>query len=55
MTAHCDRDGRDDPDGTLRIRLSLPEIDALCLKAARGAGYSWGVAEEASFAARWLN
>jgi len=34
--------------------LSLPEIDALCLKAARGAGYSWGVAEEASFAARWL-
>ncbi|MCB2137208.1 MAG: DUF3726 domain-containing protein [Rhodobacteraceae bacterium] len=37
-----------------RTRLSLPEIDALCTKAARGAGYAWGVAEEAGFACRWL-
>ena len=35
-------------------RLSLPEIETLCLKAARGAGMDWGLAEEAGFAARWL-
>ena len=40
------------PDG--RARVSLPEIEALCFKAARGAGLSWGVAEEAGAAARWL-
>ena len=34
--------------------LSLPEIRALCTKAARGAGYSWGLAEEAGMAAQWL-
>ena len=34
--------------------LSLTEIDALCRKAARGAGCSWGMAEEAGKAARWL-
>jgi hypothetical protein len=33
----------------------LNEIEALCLKAARGAGLSWGMAEEAGFAARWLS
>lgn len=33
---------------------SLNEIEALCKKAARGAGYSWGMAEEAGKAARWL-
>lgn len=37
------------------ITLSLSEIDALCRKAARGAGYSWGLAEEAGRAARWLS
>ena len=34
--------------------LSLNEIESLCLKAARGAGMSWGLAEEAGFAAAWL-
>ncbi len=34
--------------------LSLTEIDALCRKAARGAGCPWGMAEEAGKAARWL-
>jgi hypothetical protein len=35
-------------------RLSMPEVEALCMKAARGAGMEWGVAEEAGMAARWL-
>ena len=34
--------------------LSLSEIDALCKKAARGAGCPWGLSEEAGKAARWL-
>jgi hypothetical protein len=34
--------------------LSRNEIETLCLKAARGAGMSWGLAEEAGFAAAWL-
>ncbi|MEF9603350.1 DUF3726 domain-containing protein, partial [Paracoccus sp. PXZ] len=34
--------------------LSRNETEALCLKAARGAGMSWGLAEEAAFAAGWL-
>ncbi len=34
--------------------LSCAEIEALSLKAARGAGLSWGMAEEAGFAATWL-
>lgn len=33
---------------------SLNEIQSAVLKATRGAGLSWGVAEEASRAARWL-
>lgn len=33
---------------------SLNEIDALSRKAARGAGYSWGLAEDAGRAVRWL-
>jgi len=37
-----------------KMVLSLPEVEALCIKAARGAGYSWGMAEEAGYAARWL-
>ena len=36
------------------VRLSGNETEMLCLKAARGAGLSWGLAEEAGFAARWL-
>ena len=34
--------------------LSLNEIDALSRKATRGAGYPWGLAEEAGRAVRWL-
>lgn len=33
---------------------SLNEIESQCKKAARGAGMSWGIAEEAGKAARWL-
>jgi hypothetical protein len=40
------------PDG--RARISLAEVEAVCAKAARGAGLSWGLAEEAGAAARWL-
>ena len=36
------------------VRLSLSEINALCFKAARGAGLDWGEAEEAGWAAAWL-
>lgn len=35
-------------------KLSGSEVQDLCLKAARGAGLSWGLAEEAGYAARWL-
>ncbi len=35
-------------------RLSLSETHALCAKAARGAGFDWGLAEAAGHAARWL-
>lgn len=34
--------------------LSRNEVASLCMKAARGAGMSWGLAEEAGFAAAWL-
>ena len=34
--------------------LSLGELDALVLKAYRGAGFSWGMAQEAGKAAVWL-
>lgn len=33
---------------------SLNEMEATAKRATRGAGYSWGLAEEASKAARWL-
>lgn len=36
------------------ITVSLNEIDAMAKKAARGAGYPWGIAEEAGRAVRWL-
>ena len=36
------------------VILSLNEIETTVLKAARGAGYGWGLAEEAGAAARWL-
>lgn len=41
------------PDQT-RLVMSRNEIAALCFKAARGAGMSWGLAEEAGRAAAWL-
>jgi len=34
---------------------SLNELEALARKAARGAGYGWGLAEEAGKATRWLS
>lgn len=49
----ADEPSRSEPDG--HVRLSLNEIEALCLQAARGAGMSWGMAEEAGSAARWLS
>lgn len=36
------------------VVLSLSETEALCTRAARGAGLDWGTAEEAGGAARWL-
>ncbi len=36
------------------LRLSRNEIESVCTKAARGAGMSWGLAEEAGYAAGWL-
>jgi hypothetical protein len=46
-----------DGDGGIRpgwVTLSRNETESLCMKAARGAGFSWGLAEEAGFAAGWL-
>ncbi len=37
-----------------RLNLSLNEVEALAKKATRGAGYPWGIAEEAAKATRWL-
>ncbi|MEM1276451.1 MAG: DUF3726 domain-containing protein [Pseudomonadota bacterium] len=37
------------------LTVSLSEIEAMGRKAARGAGYSWGLAEEAGRSARWLS
>ena len=42
------------PPAAGRVTLSGNETEALCLRAARGAGLDWGLAEEAGFAARWL-
>lgn len=36
------------------MTLSLNEVEATAKKAARGAGYPWGLAEEAGKAVRWL-
>ncbi len=36
------------------VTLSQNETESLCMKAARGAGFSWGLAEEAGIAAGWL-
>lgn len=36
------------------LTLSLNEIETLCAKATRGAGFSWGLAEDAGRAAGWL-
>ena len=36
------------------VRYSPSEIQAQCRKAARGAGLTWGLAEEAGMASRWL-
>jgi hypothetical protein len=36
------------------VSVSLNEVEATAKKAARGAGYSWGMAEEAAKTTRWL-
>lgn len=36
------------------MSFALNEVEAIAKKAARGAGYSWGLAEEAAKATRWL-
>ena len=36
------------------MSFALIEVEAIAKKAARGAGYSWGMAEEAAKATRWL-
>lgn len=36
------------------MNVSLGEVEAMARKAARGAGYGWGMADEAGFATRWL-
>lgn len=41
-------------EGTSCVTLSRNETESLCMKAARGAGFSWGMAEEAGFATGWL-
>jgi hypothetical protein len=38
----------------MMIELSLNEVETAAAKAARGAGLSWGMAEETGKAARWL-
>jgi len=43
------------PAGERRIALSQSETESLCMKAARGAGFSWGLAEEAGVAVGWLH
>lgn len=49
------RAGSEPPEwGADVMWLSISEITALALKAARGAGWSWGEAEEASWACGWL-
>lgn len=40
--------------GSTTVALSQNELGSLSMKAARGAGYSWGLAEEAGFATSWL-
>ncbi|WP_339764815.1 DUF3726 domain-containing protein [uncultured Sulfitobacter sp.] len=40
--------------GEDQARLTMPEISALCLRAARGAGLGWGMAEECAHATTWL-
>ncbi|MEO0831349.1 MAG: DUF3726 domain-containing protein, partial [Pseudomonadota bacterium] len=36
------------------VALSLPEVSSLALRAARGAGYPWGLCEDCGVAAAWL-
>ena len=44
----------DTQHGHDRVILSRNETESLCMKAARGAGFSWGLAEEVGFATGWL-
>lgn len=40
--------------GSSSVLMSRNEIESLCFKASRGAGMSWGMAEEAGWAVSWL-
>lgn len=44
-----------EPPASGPVLLSCGEVAALCLRAARGAVLSWGLAEEVGHAARWLH
>lgn len=55
MTRHAPVSGDPAPSDDRIDCLSRSEIEALCAKAARGAGMAWGLAEEAGFAAGWLS
>lgn len=48
------RGGTHMPAGGDVVRFSRSEIEAIAVKATRGAGFDWGVAEEAGMAARCL-
>ena len=37
------------------MNVSMNEVESMAKTAARGAGYSWGLAEEAGKATRWLS
>jgi hypothetical protein len=39
---------------TSLIELSLNEVESLAVKAGRGAGMAWGLAEDVGYSARWL-
>ena len=42
-------------DPASQVSLSRNEVESLAAKAARGAGFPWGAAEEAGFSAGWLH
>lgn len=49
-----DEMGGASPETAMILDVSFNEVETLVVKAGRGAGLSWGLAEEAGRAARWL-